>query len=164
MESLVKWVDKALSFMLISAMSGILLAVSWQVLSRYLLKDPSSFTEELARFLLIWIGLLGAAYAYRTHAHLGLNLVLNKLSLPKKRIAMMLVEVLVIVFASVTLAYGGHNLVYITLELEQISASLGVHMGYVYLVIPLSGALIIFYALYHLTLLAGRDWESKLWN
>ncbi|MGJ8675406.1 MAG: TRAP transporter small permease, partial [Pseudoalteromonas sp.] len=48
---------------LIMAMVAIVAVVCWQVFSRFIMRSPSSYTEELARFLLIWIGVLGAAYA-----------------------------------------------------------------------------------------------------
>ncbi len=60
------------------AMAAIVLVVTWQVFSRFIIQSPSSFTEELSRFLLIWIGILGAAYAYKTKAHLGLDLFVEK--------------------------------------------------------------------------------------
>ncbi|ALS97313.1 TRAP transporter small permease [Lacimicrobium alkaliphilum] len=165
MKELIKWVDKCLQWTLIAAMSGILLAVSWQVLSRYLLRDPSSGMEELSRYLLIWIGLLGAAYAYRTRAHIGLNLLVSGLPPAKKKVARIAVELLVICFCAVALLYGGSHLVMLTLELEQISASLGVKVGYVYAVLPLSGALIIFYGIYHLgLLLSDHPWEDDPWK
>ena len=60
-------------------MIAIVTVVCWQVFSRFILRAPSSYTEELARFLLIWIGVLGASYAYRTKAHLGLDLFYQKM-------------------------------------------------------------------------------------
>ena len=59
--TIIRLIDKALAGTLIIAMVSILLTVIWQVVSRYVLKDPASVTEELSRFILIWIGILGAA-------------------------------------------------------------------------------------------------------
>ena len=53
--------------------------------ARFILKDPSSFTEELAGFLLIWIGLLGASYALYTRAHLGIDILTAKLKGTNRR-------------------------------------------------------------------------------
>lgn len=128
------------------AMVSILLTVIWQVFSRYVLKDPASVTEELSRFILIWIGILGAAYAYRQHAHLGFNLIVERQSRNTKRVLLTCVEIIVIVFCVLVMLYGGSELVLLTLELEQISAALGIKMGVIYSVLPLSGALIIAYA------------------
>ena len=151
--TIIRLIDKALAGTLIIAMVSILLTVIWQVVSRYLLKDPASVTEELSRFILIWIGILGAAYAYRQNAHLWFNLIVERQSRKVKRLLLTCVEVIVIIFCVLVMVYGGAELVSLTLELEQISAALGVKMGFIYSVLPLSGGLIIAYALVNITAL-----------
>jgi len=136
--------------LLMLMMLAIVITVSWQVFSRFILADPSSFTEELSRFLLIWIGILGAAYAYKTKAHLGLDLFVGKMEGKQKLYALITIEVAVMIFASTVMVYGGSSLVAITLELKQISAALGVPIGYVYSIIPLSGVLITLFAINNL--------------
>ncbi|QDG38864.1 TRAP transporter small permease [Alteromonas mediterranea] len=155
--TIIRLIDKALAGTLIIAMVNILLTVIWQVVSRYILKDPASATEELSRFILIWIGILGAAYAYRQHAHLGFNLIVERQSRKVKRLLLTFVEVIVIIFCALVMLYGGSELVLLTLELEQISAALGVKMGFIYSVLPLSGGLIIAYALVNITTLWRND-------
>lgn len=147
MKTLVTLLDKFLAGALITAMAAILLTVIWQVISRYLLADPASVTEELSRFLLIWIGILGAAYAYKEKAHLGFNLIVNRQKRAVRRVLLTFVELSVIIFCAAVMSYGGVELVSITLELEQISAALGIKMGFVYVVLPISGGLIILYAI-----------------
>ncbi|KXI29071.1 TRAP transporter small permease [Paraglaciecola hydrolytica] len=151
MNSLIKYLDKTLALALMTVMACILLCVSWQVISRYMLKDPSSVTEELARFLLIWVGMLGAVYAYRTNSHLGLNIVLDKMSANTKKATLVLIQLLVIVFSALVLVFGGYELVDLTLELKQISAALSINMGIVYMVLPISGGLLILYSLVNLS-------------
>jgi len=151
--TIIRLIDKALAGTLIIAMVSILLTVIWQVVSRYVLKDPASVTEELSRFILIWIGILGAAYAYRQNAHLGFNLIVERQSRKVKRLLLTCVEIIVIIFCVLVMVYGGSELVSLTLELEQISAALGVKMGLIYSVLPLSGGLIIAYALVNITTL-----------
>ncbi|MEC8903217.1 MAG: TRAP transporter small permease [Pseudomonadota bacterium] len=151
--TIIRLIDKALAGTLIIAMVSILLTVIWQVVSRYVLKDPASVTEELSRFILIWIGILGAAYAYRQNAHLGFNLIVERQSRKVKRLLLTCVEVIVIIFCVLVMVCGGAELVSLTLELEQISAALGVKMGFIYSVLPLSGGLIIAYALVNITAL-----------
>ena len=151
--TIIRLIDKALAGTLIAAMVSILLTVIWQVVSRYVLKDPASITEELSRFILIWIGILGAAYAYRQNAHLGFNLIVERQSHKVKRLLLTCVEIIVIIFCILVMVYGGAELVSLTLELEQISAALGVKMGFIYSVLPLSGSLIIAYALVNITTL-----------
>ena len=147
MRQLVKLIDKSLAASLIAAMAAILLVVVWQVISRYLLKDPASVTEELSRFLLIWIGILGSAYAYRQKVHLGFNLMVNRQSETMRRLIMTFVELLVVTFCVLVLIVGGNALVSLTLDLNQISAALGVKMGWIYTVLPVSGVIMVFYSI-----------------
>ena len=137
----------ALAIILISLMAIIVLDVTWQVFTRFILKDPSSFTEELAGFLLIWIGLLGASYAYYTKAHLGIDILTAKYTGIKKQVIEIVISIIVLLFSLFILVIGGWNLVNITFTLKQISPAMGIPMGYVYLVLPLTGILLIYYSL-----------------
>jgi len=147
MNKTVYWLDELLKRSLIALMAAIVLVVCWQVLSRFVLQSPSSVTEELARTLLLWIGMLGAALAYRTGQHLGLDIVTSRFSPNWQRRVAMLLTALVVLFAFMVMVVGGGALVQLTLQLNQMSAALGVPVGWLYSVIPLSGALISFYGL-----------------
>jgi TRAP-type C4-dicarboxylate transport system permease small subunit len=112
------------------------------------LRDPSSFTEELATFLLIWIALLGSAYALRQKAHLGIDILTIKMKTETRYVWEFLIYSVVILFSILVLIWGGSRLVSITLQLNQISPALRVKMGYVYSVVPITGFLMIFYSMY----------------
>jgi TRAP-type C4-dicarboxylate transport system permease small subunit len=140
-------VDKALRALLVILVVGLVSSVSWQVFSRYLLEDPSPWTEELARFLLIWIGMLGASYAFREKAHLGLELLPEKLEGVPAAVLRYFTLAVVALFAITVLIAGGSNLVSLTWELRQYSAVLGLPIAWVYSVIPLTGVLIVFYCI-----------------
>ncbi len=139
-------VDRILEGALIILMAANVLNVLWQVFTRFILRDPSSFTEELARFLLIWVGLLGAGYASGQKMHLAIDVVVKSLPEKARRLAELAIQVFVFLFVFFVMLYGGIRLVWITLRLNQISAALRIQLGYVYLVLPLSGLLIMFYA------------------
>ncbi len=148
MQGIIQAITRILSIILIFLMAVIVLDVTWQVFTRFILKDPSSFTEELAGFLLIWIGLLGSSYAFYTRAHLGIDILTMRLSAPRKRLAGILVCLIVFFFALFILLIGGLRLVNLTFTLHQISPAIGIPMGYVYLVLPVTGLLMMIYALY----------------
>ena len=120
--------------------------VSWQVFSRYLLQQSSSITEELATFLLIWVGLLGSAYAYREKAHLGIDLISNKLNSKGKFYSEIIVLVVVVLVSFFVFVFGGVRLVYITFTLNQLSPAMRINMGFIYSVVPVTGILIILYS------------------
>ena len=146
LEPLTGLVLKGLSILLIVLMTVMVLDVTWQVISRFIMNRPSSFTEELAGFLLIWIGLLGAAYAFETRAHLGIDLLREKLGAAGSLRLDLAVNLIVILFALTVMVGGGLNLVVLAFQLHQISAAMGIGMGFVYLALPLSGFLIMLFA------------------
>lgn len=140
-------VDKFLSVSCISIMSILVVDVVWQVASRYLLSQPSSFTDELAGFLLIWVGLLGAAYVAGQNEHLAIDLLLQK-SPPKRQHKIKLaISATVALFAISVLVIGGGWLMITRFQFDVKSAALSIPLGYVYSVLPISGILILYYAL-----------------
>lgn len=149
--SLKKIIDDILSWVLIVMMAVITLNVLWQVFSRFILQNPSSFTEELARYMLIWIGILGAAYVAGQKAHLAIDLLSTKLQGKSKFLLEIFIQICIFIFSFSVMVIGGIRLVYITLELNQISAALQIKLGFVYLVIPISGVLMMFYSVYFIT-------------
>jgi TRAP-type C4-dicarboxylate transport system permease small subunit len=145
-----KKVDDILFWVLVILMALMVLNVLWQVASRYLLQSPSSFTDELSRYLLIWVGLLGASYVTGKKMHLAIDILPSRLEGKKERNLNIFINILVGLFAFFAMVWGGINLVYITLKLEQTSAALSIPLGYVYTVIPLSGLIIIYYSIANL--------------
>lgn len=140
--------DFLLKWILVVIMAVMTINVLWQVFSRFVLQDPSSFTEELARYMLIWVGILGASYVAGQKMHLAIDLLPTKLSGRSKIFLEIFIELCVFIFALVVMVIGGFRLVSITLMLNQISAALQIKLGYVYSVIPLSGILMMFYSFF----------------
>ncbi|NOX65689.1 MAG: TRAP transporter small permease [Chlorobi bacterium] len=138
-------VDKVIQNLLVFLMALMVLNVLWQVFTRFIMNDPSSFTDELARYLLIWLGLLGAAYVTGQKMHLAIDYLLNKSKPKVKGILEYVINISIFLFALFVMVIGGANLVSLTLYLKQISAALQIQLGYVYIVLPLSGLLIMFY-------------------
>ena len=150
MQNVKNIIDKILEWTLVVSMSLLVIDVLWQVFSRFILQDPSSFTEELARFLLIWVGLLGGAYAAGRRMHLAVDLLPSKLQGRQKAYLDIFIYAIIILFSVSVMIYGGSRLVAITLYLGQTAAALQMPLGYVYLILPISGFLIAFYAALHL--------------
>lgn len=147
MSRLRKAVDKSLAWLLIALMFAAVINVLWQVFTRWVLDAPSPYTEELARYLLIWIGLIGAGYAAGQKIHLAIDLLPSMLE-GRRRLALeIVIDGFILLFAVFVLIVGGYRLVSLTLLMGQRSAALGVQLGYVYTAIPLSGLIIAFYAI-----------------
>jgi TRAP-type C4-dicarboxylate transport system permease small subunit len=139
-------VDRVLEALLAALMALMVVAVLWQVFTRFVLQHPSSTMEELVRFVLIWVSLLGAAYGFGKRLHLSMDLLARRLSDKNRAGLDLLIHALVIVFALAVLIIGGSRLVELTLAMGQTSAALQIKRGYVYLALPFSGVVIIFYA------------------
>lgn len=138
-------IDKILGNTLVIIMSIMVINVLWQVFTRFVIGNPSSFTDELARYLMIWIGILGAAYVSGKNMHVAINVLPLRASKPTQKKITRIVSSLIILFAFTVLVIGGFRLVYITYILGQHSPALQIPLAVVYLVLPLSGILIIFY-------------------
>lgn len=156
---LLRFLDRALLLLLASLMVAMVVSVVWQVLSRYLFVVPAAWTEELARFLLIWIGMLGAAFAYRRGSHLGIDLLLAKVEGNSKILLGRVIHLSCLLFAGAVLLVGGGSLVAMTWELKQYSAAIGLPIALVYAVIPVSGFLICIFALFGMSS-AAEDGSS----
>lgn len=140
-----KRLDKVLGRALVLIMTLMVINVIWQVFSRYVLGTPSSFTDELARFLMIWIGVLGAAYVAGRDGHVSIDVLARRGSKKNQKRLKQIVRIAIILFCLLALVVGGLRLVYITYVLDQYSPALGLPLALVYLVIPVSGFLIIYY-------------------
>ncbi len=141
-------VDRILGYILVTLMAAMTLDVLWGVLTRYIMGSQASWSEELARFLLIWIGILGAAYASGQKMHLAIDLLSTSVSPKNQKLLNRVIGALVILFALLVLVIGGSRLIYITLRLGQLSPALRLPMSLVYAVVPISGLLVIFYKIW----------------
>ena len=149
MQRLYQSINKIIEVMLVIIFGLLVVVVLSQVFGRYVLNQSFSFTEEFARFALIWLSILGAAYLSGQREHLSMDYLLRKLSPDKRRKRQQKIEMLMFVFALLVMVVGGGNLVYTTLYLGQVSPAMNVSLGYIYAIVPVSGLLMMFYAIYN---------------
>lgn len=150
LKSIKHYVDKVLFFLLFLIVFAMLLMVCLQVFSRYVMKSPFVFTEELVRFLLIWLGLLGGSYAFGVKRHIALTLFFDKCKDAVKTIATIIIDISIFLLSLFVLIIGGLKLISVTLI--QVSSVLAIPMWIVYIVLPISGIIIAFYQIYYILL------------
>lgn len=147
MAVITRGVDMVLRLVITVAFVILVACVVWQVFSRYVLQSPSTVTDEMARFLFIWVALLGGAYTLGQRRHLAIDL----LPVITTGLTRLLVNCGIIaaiaLFAALVMIYGGIDLVSRTLETGQVSPALRLPMGLVYTAIPFSGLCILYYCL-----------------
>ena len=144
--------NRVLEFILIIVLGVMVLNVSWQVFSRYVLANPNSFTDELARYLMIWLGVMGTAYVSGKRLHVSIDFFPSQLNLSLQKTMEKIIISIIILATFLIFIFGGSRLVFLTYILGQKSAALQIPLYIVYLCIPLSGACIIFYKFCDLTL------------
>ncbi|EMX9180709.1 TRAP transporter small permease [Citrobacter sedlakii] len=140
-------VDRVIAAFSVIVMIALVICVVWQVFSRYVLNQPSTLTDELARFLMIWVGLLGAAYTVGAQRHLSIDLLAMSLDKRKQALLSLLINVMIFGFAGSVIVTGGLKLIEKTLATAQVSAAMQIPMGYVYFILPLCGVVMMIYAL-----------------
>ncbi|MBD2856512.1 TRAP transporter small permease [Vibrio parahaemolyticus] len=140
MNKLVTYINRGLAAFTVSLSTFLVFCVVWQVLSRYVLGKPSTVTDELARYLFMWVALIGAAYTTGLKRHLAIDLLTMKLKGKKKLVNEIVIQVAIALFSYVVLVHGGTQLAL------KLTPALGLEMGYIYFCLPISGALMIFYS------------------
>ncbi|WP_302271617.1 TRAP transporter small permease [Brachyspira aalborgi] len=135
-----KLLQKIISFVTCIFLVLMVLLALWQVISRYALKNPSQFTDELLRFMLIWTGMLGAVYAFIDEKHLSLIFLRNKLNKKWQGATIIFSYIMTLLFSVLILLWGGIRLSLSTVN--QLSPIMKLPMGIVYSIIPISGFLI----------------------
>jgi len=121
--------------------------VLWGVFTRYAMGNQAGWSEELARYLLIWISLLGSAYAVANRSHIAISLLPDSLEGKRKRNMDRVIDVIILIFAVAVLIIGGVYFVWLAFSLGQRAPTLDIPIGFVYLAVPLSGLLISFFQL-----------------
>lgn len=148
MQALRRGLDLILETACAALLACLVVVLAWQVFSRYALSEPSSVTEEALRYGVIWVSLLGAAYATGQGSHLAVEILRDRISTHGQLRLDVLISLAFILFATSVLIYGGGRAVGIASH--QTSPVMKLPMSYVYLSLPVSGILIILYSILNL--------------
>jgi TRAP-type C4-dicarboxylate transport system permease small subunit len=133
------------------------------VFSRKILGDQIRWTEELARFLLVWISFLGGAIAYIDDKHLGVDLLVDKLEIQARRLSRVVTHGLVFGFSLFVMGVGGTKLVIDRFDAGQLLPALQIDKAWFYMAVPISGYLIALFALGNVValLMGAEDVEGQ---
>lgn len=150
--------DRVLTVVCVALFMILVVVVSWQVFARQILGDPSQWSETLSRYLFVWVGLLGAALVFGERGHIAIDVVVRRLPATPQRLLALLVQLIVIAFAAYILVWGGTRAA--DNSWAQNLSGLPTTIGPWYLVLPISGVLIIFYSVYHLIEVGSGEEEA----
>jgi len=140
-------IDSILEKLVLIILVIMLLSVVWQVFSRFILRAPSTITDEISSFSLIWVGLLGAAYAAGKNLHLAIDLIPEDIVKKRQSLFNGIVFISIAFFSFTVMIIGGFRLVQLSFQFGQTSATLEIPLGFIYMVVPISGILICYYSI-----------------
>jgi TRAP-type C4-dicarboxylate transport system permease small subunit len=125
-----RFIDVSLNILVIALLALLLIIVTTQILARYIFNHPLSWSEELARYIFIWIVFLGVAIAFRNNRHLRMELL--SLIIPNvfRRIIAILVFWITNAFLVLLLI---ESKFIISITFSQSSPTLNLPMGFIYL-------------------------------
>ena len=124
----------------------------WQVFTRYVLKNPSTWSEELVSYLFAWMSLMGASIVTSESGHMNIPVLVDRLNPQMRSYMRILHELIALLFSLAILVYGGWQIS--RLAMGQMTSSLGVPVGIFYFVIPLCGVLNIIYTIINIAEIA----------
>ncbi|GAB3941189.1 TRAP transporter small permease [Corynebacterium tapiri] len=122
---------------------GLLVCITvWQVIARQLIGQPSTWSEEAAKLLFVWLSFLGSAFLFGERGHIAVDYLARRL--PQK-LTTVFVQLIILIFAMVGMVWGG--IVAAGNAWDQNLTALPLTIGWAYVVIPISGAFIAAFAL-----------------
>ncbi len=143
MDKIRRFLDKLLYGLAGVSFVAMVILTCWQVFTRYLLKNPSPWSEELVSYMFAWMSLLGASIVTCERGHMNIPILVERVSPAAQKLLLCLGEVTAFLFSAVILTYGGIQIT--NLAMGQMTSSLGVPIGIFYIVLPLCGLLNMVY-------------------
>lgn len=141
-------VDKILAVLTAILFALLVIVVTWQVVSRLVLNDPSTWSEEFARYCFVWLSMIAAALVFGERGHIAVTFVAERFPRGARRVLAVLIQLIIAAMAAFILVWGGIGAAQNT-WLQNLTA-LPMQIGHMYLVLPVAGAFILFYAIYNI--------------
>ena len=158
MENIKKYMDKIIMGVCIILFIFMLIMGSYQIISRYVLKDPSTISEELVTYSFTWMSMFAGAYVFGKREHMSMVFFVERYSKKIQLNLAVLSEIVILLFAFGVLVCGVKAIT--TLTLTQTSPALRVSMGYIYFVLPTCGIIISVYSILNIVELLKKIKEE----
>ena len=145
MDKIRRFLDKLLYGLAGVSFVAMVILTWWQVFTRYLLKNPSPWSEELVSYLFGWMALIGASIVTGERGHMNIPLLAQQASPGAQKALSVFAETVACLFSAVILILGGVQIT--NLAMGQMTSSLGIPIGIFYIILPLSGILNVIYTI-----------------
>lgn len=141
--------DVVLRWLCIVLFIALVLVVVWQVFSRQVIQSPATWTTSVAQYLFVWLALFGSAWVFSEKEHIAVDFLTRLVRINGSRGMEVAVNVVILAFATLILVWGGARGVDLTWT--QKVSGLPVNIGTMYLALPISGVVMMFYSLFHIS-------------
>ena len=131
---------------------------TYQIVTRYFFNRPSTISEELLTYSFTWMSLLASAYGFGKRDHMRMGFMADKLTGPARRYLEIFIDTLSFFFAAVVMVYGGISITRLTMI--QITASLRISMGWIYIIVPITGLLIMVFSVMNAVDMLHKDFSE----
>jgi len=142
LKSVERGIDAVVRRVAFVALAGMIVVITLQIIFRVFF-NAISWSEEVARYLLVWTTFLGATLAWYRKRHIAVTFVVDGFPAPVRRIARTIAHLISIAFFGIIIVVG---IRYMSTQGSQVSASLRLPMPYVYAIIPATSAVMLLYA------------------
>ncbi|ALM54266.1 TRAP transporter small permease [Halomonas huangheensis] len=132
--------NRAIGWLLALLLLVMTVLIFWQFFARFVIGKPLFFSEEIARFAMIWLTFLGAGYAYRKGLLISVDIVLEYAGPRLAQLMRVLIVLCSLGFALVLVVYGFELVGRVS---HQIAPSTRVSMMWPYMAVPLGGVVIV---------------------
>ena len=131
---------------------------TYQIVTRYFFNRPSTISEELLTCSFTWMSLLASTYVFGKRDHMRMGFMADKLTGPARRYLEVFIDALSFFFAGVVMVYGGISITKLTMI--QITASLRISMGWIYIIVPIAGLLIMVFSVMNAADMLHKDFSE----
>jgi len=138
-------IAKGLEKLMILLVVAMMLSLSWQVFTRFVIKVPSIWTEEVARGVFIYLVMIGASLGVKNSVHFGMTMLCDKLDGRARDLYQRFVINGIIMMAAIFLLYYGYEFT-VAYGLKRVSPTFLIPMAWVFGIVPISGALMILFS------------------
>ena len=137
----------------------IIFLFAFMIVTRYFFNKPSTVSEELLTYSFTWMALLASAYVFGKRDHMRMGFLADKLTGPARKVLELCIDALTFALAAVVLVYGGISITKLTMI--QTTASLRVPMGYIYVIVPVTGVLIMIFSVMNAIQVSKKNFDEK---
>ena len=149
---------KVLGYLIIFLFMMMTAVGSYQIITRYFFNRPSTVSEELLTYSFTWMSLLASAYVFGKRDHMRMGFLADKISGSAKKYLEVIIDLLTFAFAGVVMVYGGISITKLTMI--QITASLRISMGWIYIIVPIAGLLIMVFSVMNAADMLHKDFSE----